>query len=450
VRINSLDVKALHVQCELARARGDKSGVPRARRFKALAPSRKERPFLMNHPAAAHAHPHPLTPHELKVLLVDDQAIIAEAVRRMLATENDIQFRYCADPAQAIPMAKAWAPTVILQDLVMPDIDGLTLVKFYRADPALRDTPLIVLSTKEEPTTKAEAFARGANDYLVKLPDRLELVARLRYHSRAHINLLQRNEAYRALLASQKALVAELAEAAAYVQSLLPPPLPQGPVRTQWRFIPSTQLGGDAFGYHWLDDGHFCFYLLDVCGHGVGAALLSISAMNVLRSQSLPHTDFRDPGAALTGLNAAFQMERQNNMYFTIWYGVYSPASRQLRYASAGHPPALLFRPEPGALVATELQTAGMVIGGFPETTYRFGTELVSPGTTLFLVSDGAYEITRSEGTMWTYAEFVQLLREARLAGRPAIDELQASVRRLHGDGPLEDDFSILQLDFGE
>jgi len=181
--------------------------------------------------------------HEIKVLLVDDQAMIGEAVRRMLAPEADIRFHYCSDPAEALKMARELAPTVILQDLVMPEIDGLTLVKFYRAEPALRDTPLIVLSTKEEPATKAEAFALGANDYLVKLPDRIELVARIRYHSQGYINLLERNEAYQALLASQKALATELAEAAAYVQSLLPAPLDQGPVRTSWQFIPLHIVG---------------------------------------------------------------------------------------------------------------------------------------------------------------------------------------------------------------
>jgi adenylate cyclase len=135
----------------------------------------------------------------VKVLLVDDQAIIAEAVRRMLASETDILFHYCSDPTAAVRVATEIAPTVILQDLVMPDIDGLLLVRFFRANPATRDVPLIVLSTKEEPQVKAEAFALGANDYLVKLPDKLELIARLRYHSKGYISLLERNDAYQAL-----------------------------------------------------------------------------------------------------------------------------------------------------------------------------------------------------------------------------------------------------------
>ena len=79
-----------------------------------------------------------------------------------------------------------------------------------------------MLSTKEEADTKAEAFARGANDYLVKLPDPVELIARIRYHSRGYIALLERREAYAALARSRKALQDELNKAADYVRSLLP------------------------------------------------------------------------------------------------------------------------------------------------------------------------------------------------------------------------------------
>src|SRR5262245_34423301 len=192
----------------------------------------------------------------ITVLLVDDQAIIGETVRRMLADEPGIEFRFCPDPAAAIDAANEFQPTVILQDLVMPDIDGLQLVKYFLANTATRDTPLVVLSSKEEPVVKAKAFALGANDYLVKLPDRLEVVARVRYHSRGYINLLERNEAYEQLAETQREMAAELARAARYVQSLLPAPLTSGQIRVTWKFVPSTQLAGDMFGYHWLDKKH--------------------------------------------------------------------------------------------------------------------------------------------------------------------------------------------------
>ncbi|MNN14709.1 Phytochrome-like protein cph2 [compost metagenome] len=141
------------------------------------------------------------------VLLVDDQAMIGEAVRRGLAHEENIDFHFCADPHQAVAQAVQIKPTVILQDLIMPGLDGLTLVREYRNNPATQDIPIIVLSTKEDPLVKSAAFAAGANDYLVKLPDTIELVARIRYHSRSYLTLLQRDEAYRALRVSQQQLL---------------------------------------------------------------------------------------------------------------------------------------------------------------------------------------------------------------------------------------------------
>lgn len=141
------------------------------------------------------------------VLLVDDQAMIGEAVRRGLAQEDNIDFHFCSDPHQAVAQAMRIKPTVILQDLIMPGLDGLTLVREYRNNPATQDIPIIVLSTKEDPLVKSAAFAAGANDYLVKLPDNIELVARIRYHSRSYLTLLQRDEAYRALRVSQQQLL---------------------------------------------------------------------------------------------------------------------------------------------------------------------------------------------------------------------------------------------------
>src|SRR3954471_3502518 len=158
-----------------------------------------------------------LTEHKITVLLVDDQPMIGEAVRRMLAGEPDVVFHYCRDATKALDEAGRVKPTVILQDLVMPEIDGLTLVKTFRANEPTRETPMIVLSTKEEPTVKAEAFAMGANDYIVKLPDRLELLPRIRYHSKGYIALLQRTEAYQALQESQKRLASEVKQAERYV-----------------------------------------------------------------------------------------------------------------------------------------------------------------------------------------------------------------------------------------
>lgn len=141
------------------------------------------------------------------VLLIDDQPIIGEAVRRAIATESDIEFHYCGAATEAVATATTVKPTVIMQDLVMPEVDGLTLVKQYRQHAALQSIPVIVLSSKEDAVVKREAFATGAADYLVKLPDSIELIARLRHHSQAYIHRIQRDAAYRALSESQHELI---------------------------------------------------------------------------------------------------------------------------------------------------------------------------------------------------------------------------------------------------
>jgi len=154
--------------------------------------------------------------HKINVLRIDDQAMIAEAVRRALNSEEDIEFHYCQDPTKAIKLATEINATVILQDLVMPDIDGLMMVRYFRVNKSTAKIPIIVLSTKEEASIKSEAFKLGANDYMVKLPDKIEMIARIRYHSQAYITQLERDEAFSALEESRP----KLAEANLTLQKL--------------------------------------------------------------------------------------------------------------------------------------------------------------------------------------------------------------------------------------
>lgn len=385
------------------------------------------------------------------VLLIDDQVIIAEAVRRMLADQKDIRFHYCNDPTNAIQIAADVKPTVILQDLVMPDIDGLTLVKYFRANPATKDIPLIVLSVKEDPKVKAEAFELGANDYAVKLPDKRELIARIRYHSTAYTRLLERNQAFKQLQQSQNALKAELNEAADYVRSLIPPPL-DGEVEASRCFIPSTSLGGDALGYFWVDEDNFIFYLLDVCGHGVGAALLSISVMNVIRTQSLINTNFLEPEEVLSALNETFPMEKHNNMFFTIWYGVFNKKSRILTYASGGHPPAILITgPDKREAKCLRLKTPGLVIGAISDATFTKATCHIEKFNKIFVFSDGVYEIFKHDGVIFTLDEFIEYLTSFTHKTDPPDDDLDYVIqfsRSLQGKDSFDDDFTMLKITF--
>ena len=392
-----------------------------------------------------------LTEHKVSVLLVDDQPIIGEAVRRMLAGEDDIAFHYCKDATQAVARATEIGPTVILQDLVMPEIDGLDPgppLPRERGDPRdADDRPLDQGGAQDQ--------GRGLRPRRQRLPGQAPRPPRapgprIRYHSRGYINLLQRNEAYRALQASQKMLAKDVAQAAKYVSSLLPEKLKKGSIRTDWRFIPSAALGGDMFGYDWVDDDHFALYLLDVSGHGVGAALLSVSALNALRSQSLPQTDFRDPGQVLTALNKAFQMDQQNGLFFTIWYGIYHRPTRRLDYAGGGHPPALLLTgADADSSRLLQLESQGPMVGAVGDLEFSTSTCQVDPFGLLMLYSDGAFEVERPDGSTWPFPDFVEFMGGGPRTPDPSsMDRLIGHARAMQRSDEFADDFSIVEFVF--
>ena len=135
-----------------------------------------------------------VTPIPISVLLIDDEFLIGEAMRIKLSTERDITFNYCKEPDKALETAIGVQPTVIMLDLVMPGVNGLTMVKFFKSSEDFKDVPLIVLSAREEPELKKKAIALGANDYMIKLPDKTDLIARIRCHSERYIFKQQRDE----------------------------------------------------------------------------------------------------------------------------------------------------------------------------------------------------------------------------------------------------------------
>jgi len=382
---------------------------------------------------------------------VDDQLIIGEAVRRILAGQAGVRLHFCQKGQDAVTTAAKLQPTVILQDLVMPDADGLDLVKAYRAQVATHQTPIVVLSSKEEGATKAEAFARGANDYIVKLPDPVELVARIRYHSQGYLSLLQRNQAFQALRESQAALANELHKAAQYVQSLLPAPMRE-PLHIDWKFVPSASLGGDCFDYFVIDEDHVAMYLLDVCGHGVGPALLGVSAMNSIRTSSHGGADVRDPSSVLSRLNAMFPMGTHGGMFFTIWYGVFQRSTRTLRYSGGGHPPAMLVQRGPsgtGGNTIQELECPGPPIGVVSEIDFETLKVDVPREAILFVYSDGAFEVFPEPGKIWGVEGINGFIASHDVSNAACLDELYGKVKSMTPGDVLADDFSAVLARLG-
>lgn len=240
------------------------------------------------------------------------------------------------------------------------------------------------------------------------------------------------------LLSTQRKLQEELGAAAEYLLSQLPPPI-EAPIQIDWRFIPSAEVGGDGLGYHALDETHWAVYVLDVCGHGVAAALMASSLLSRLRSQALGAVDFRDPAAVLAALNREFPMSRHGQRFFTIWYGVVERRSGKLVYGSAGHPPAFVLA---RSGTVERLTQGGIAIGCIADARYHNEERQLEPGEILYVYSDGAVEL--KPGDLWM-AEFEQ--RCARLGeARTALDTMVEEMRGLVPASGFLDDVTILRL----
>jgi serine phosphatase RsbU (regulator of sigma subunit) len=237
----------------------------------------------------------------------------------------------------------------------------------------------------------------------------------------------------------------DLKKAAVYVRTLLPPPLSTPSLEATWCYIPSEQLGGDAFGYHWIDDDHFAMYLIDVCGHGARAAMHSVYAINILRQQTLPNTDFTKPEDVLAALNRVFDMNSHGGMYFTTWYGVYTPGKKRMDYASAGHPPAFLVNAERSHL--QKLRTKNLPTGTTSSPARNNGTVMINPGSWLYIFSDGVYEIETGDGTPWKLDDFQKVVMDPPQSDTDEPDRIYKKVEAISASS-LDDDFSLLVIRF--
>jgi sigma-B regulation protein RsbU (phosphoserine phosphatase) len=238
-------------------------------------------------------------------------------------------------------------------------------------------------------------------------------------------------------------LMSELSSAARYVTSILPDDL-DGPVPVTSRFIPSEELGGDSFDHRWIDDDHLVVHVIDVCGHGIAPAMFSISVHNVLRSGTLDHETLRDPGRVLAELNRLFQMDQQAGNYFTIWYGVYQPSTRTLRYSGAGHPPAIVLAGDGSDPV--RLASEAVPIGVRPGTTFETRSYPMPSDSVLLVYSDGAYEVKLPDGQRGAIEDFIDLC--ARTATTPdwTLEDIVRQVRGWSESRQFDDDCTLVRV----
>jgi phosphoserine phosphatase RsbU/P len=381
------------------------------------------------------------------ILVVDDNDCNREMLARHLERQGH-RVSQASDGRWALDCLERSHFDILIIDVMMPGMNGHQLLERVKSSPRLKDVHVIVISSLDDTRTIARCIELGAEDYLPRDFEPIILKARIEA-CLERSTLKAKEELYlRAVHETARLLDEGLAEGADYVRGLLPPRLSRPGLSSDWVFIPSRALGGDVFGYHPLGGKRLALFLLDVSGHGIGAALYSVTLMNLLRNQALGGTDFGDPASVLRRLNESFQMESQNNLYFTAWYGVWDERRNELSWASAGGPPAILVLPDGGV---ERLSTSGMAIGLDLSAEYHSASMLLPKGSRLYLFSDGIYEVRTKDGPILGLDSFVAIL--AGLASSncsQGVATVAEAVRGISRRGSFEDDVSLVEVILGK
>ena len=378
------------------------------------------------------------------LILIADDDQSTRILLRLILKKDGYQVIEVENGKECLTAWQEHKPDMVLLDAMMPIMNGFECCQqFNRIEGSESAIPVLMITGLNDKESVDRAFSVGATDYITKPihpPVLRQRLARILKAAKAEA-ALKKSEAK--LLEQNLRLQSELDRAADYVRSLLPKPL-DDKIKIAQYFAPSAQLGGDIFDHYWLDSNHLVVYLLDVAGHGVKSALLSISVLNILRSQSLYNTDFYEPWTVLSELNRMFPMNEKGDNYFTIWYGVINLRDRELVYASAGHPPGILI-PQTNQKIKC-LNTNNVPIGMLEKYPFEQTICPISADDTLYILSDGVYEVPQANGQIWGFDNLVKLIKKYHDTNRFELKNIWHYAQKQHKCQILDDDFSLLKI----
>lgn len=382
------------------------------------------------------------------VLAIRTATAVSETARQCLGSSVDVRIRIelFTDPEEALHLRLAF------EDTDVPLDSGILNLFFDRVILSAQAPPRMVVAE-----LRLQVMRAAIDDYVIRREreriarkSRPELMEELRAKNQ---ELQEHNKNLESTVAARTAelrtvndrLQSDLDAGAAYVRELIPPPL-QGGISIDWRYVPSSNLGGDTIGYHWLDDDHLAMYLIDVTGHGLDSALHAVTVTNVIRAGSLHSTDMKRPDEVVMRLNDAFQAENHGRKYFTIWYGVYQPSTRQLAWSGGGHHPSVLLLGEgPQAML---LESSGPMMGAVPGMDFDVARCAVPPSSRLLIFSDGIFEILRDNRLVWCLNGLNEYLATIPWSHASLMDDLLKHVHELRGSTSMDDDISIIEARF--
>src|SRR5215469_1296386 len=388
-----------------------------------------------------------------RILIVDD----SQTNRRLLEvalTRRGYQTISAEDGEQAIEMVHAHNPDLILLDVMMPRKDGYQVCAELKGDPRFAEIPIIFLSALSEAANRVHGLELGAADYVSKPFNIAEVAARAK--TQIQLSMLTRDlrRSNAELLARQIQLEQDLKAARDIQSSLLPrsKAIAEPWVKLDWCFEPCDSVGGDFFNVFWLDAEHLGIYIVDVCGHGVPAAIVTVAVSRSLSADSgcsvhrSPDGKYRiaSPAEVLRRLDSEYPMQRFGK-FLTIVYLVLDCKTHQLLFSCGGHPPPLVVRAG-GAI--ENLNRGGTIIGlggGLP---FDEGLIQLDPGDRVFLYTDGVIERENSNEELFGQDRLARELCATRNESLPAACErLTHQVNTFARGAPPTDDFTVCGLE---
>lgn len=396
----------------------------------------------------------------MRILVVDDDQAIRILLAAKLRTWGHT-VSIAANGADAWDKLRADAFDVLVSDWNMPVMDGPELCRRIRGAQWPNYIYIILCTAMSQKADFLIGMDAGADDFAVKPVDFADLHVRIRAAQRI-LDLQTRLEdqnaslrdLYDKLNGAYQTISRDLEAASAMQLRLLPKKMDTNHlVNLDWLMIPSHFLAGDMLNYFMADASTLAFYHLDVAGHGIPAALLSVTLNRLLiplpgspivrSTNGYGSHSAVSPAEVITELNKRFQSD--GDSYFTMVYGLFNTRSRRLTFCQAGHPGPILLS-KSGSV--TPLGTGGFPVGLMPDMEYEEVSAELETGDRLILYSDGFAECQNADGDRYTEEKLLATL--TRHSSGPLSRMVAAvcdDVSNWRGQGKFNDDLSLLAME---
>jgi sigma-B regulation protein RsbU (phosphoserine phosphatase) len=390
------------------------------------------------------------------ILVVDDVSANLQVLTGMLK-DRGYKARPVPNGKLALLAARKDPPDLILLDINMPEMNGYEVCQQLKSNEALKGIPVIFISALNENMDKVKAFTIGGVDYITKPFQMEELHARVETHLKLRRLQIELEETNARLAMVNGRMSRDLRAAAKIQETLLPREAPRIPgTDFAWLYRPCDELAGDGLNVIPLGDRTVGLYILDVSGHGVAAALLSVTLSRLLSPISEPCSiltrarvvgepfDITPPAEVASHLNRLFPFDPATEQFATMVYGILNVATGEFRYVSAGHPgPVHLPSGADPVILKSQGFPIGLADGAFEERSVRLGA-----GDRLYLYSDGVPEAMNSAGKQFGGGRLLEALRQGRSESlRESVATLVRETTRWQGTERPQDDLSVLAVE---